>query len=40
MKYEILEMEKNVVIIKEFNFIFALPTNWDNFFSDEDDSEF
>ena len=32
LEYEILEMEKNVVIIKELNFIFTLPTNWDNFF--------
>ena len=39
LESEILEMEKNVVTNKELKFAFAQPTNWDNFFSDEDDSE-
>ena len=38
LESEILEMEKNVVTNKEHNFVFAQPTNWDNF-SDEDNSE-
>ena len=38
LESENFEMEKNVVINKEFKFTFAQPTNWDNF-SDKDDSE-
>ena len=38
LETEILEMEKNVVIIKELKFAFAQPTSWDNF-SYEDNSE-
>ena len=38
LESEILEMEKNVVTNKELKFVFAQPTNWDNF-SYEDNSE-
>ena len=38
LKFEIFEIEKNVVTNKEHKFAFAQPTNWDNF-SYEDDSE-
>ena len=31
LESEILEMQKNVVKNKEHNFVFAQPTNWDNF---------
>ena len=38
LEFEVLEMEKMWWKIKQPNFVFAQPTNWDNF-SDEDDSE-